>query len=92
MQDFFHGEGKGVTEGVDVIIAGTGVFVEVGTGDAVGTGEDVAKNVEVTVGHGVIVNVGGTDVNEAVDVGKTSVTLGMGVLVGTLGTHNRCPA
>lgn len=81
-----------MTEGVDVIIAGTGVFVEVGTGDAVGTGEDVAKNVEVTVGHDVNVNAGGIGVNEGVEVGNTSVIVTAGVLVGTLGTHNRCPA
>ena len=48
----------------------------------------------VAVAAGAWVNVGGTDVNEAVEDGKTRVivTPGIGVRVGMFGTHNLCPA
>ncbi len=79
-----------MSEGVEVI-AGTGVFVEVGTGEAVGTGVSVGRKVEVVVGNGVNVNAGGIEVKEGVEVGNINVIVTPGVLVGTLGTHNRCP-
>lgn len=77
-------------DGVYMTVAvGAVVCVAVGAGDEVGTMVCVA----VAVGHAVSVNVGGTGVNDGVDVGKFGmiVTPGTGVLVGTLGTHSLCP-
>lgn len=72
---------------------GVGVYVAVFGIVAVGTGEAVTMNVCVAVALACCVNVGGTDVKEAVDEGKISVTVtpGIGVRVGMFGTHNRCP-
>jgi hypothetical protein len=72
------------------VAAGTGIWVR----EAVGVGEEVAMNVCVAVAAGGCVNVGGTDVNVAVEEGKTRVmvTPGIGVRVGMFGTHNLCPA
>ena len=56
-----------------------------------GTGEAVEIKVEVELGN--CVAVGGADVKEAVDDGKTSVIVapGMGVRVGMFGTHSLWP-
>jgi hypothetical protein len=70
-----------------------GVCVAAGGGacvyDAVGVG--VVVEIKVEVGEGGWVDVGGTEVKEAVEDGKTSVmvTPGRGVRVGMFGTHNR---
>ena len=73
-------------EGVGVAVAVFGIV-------AVGTGEAVTMKVWVAVANGCWVNVGGADVKDAVEEGKTSVivTPGTGVRVGMFGTHNRCP-
>jgi hypothetical protein len=72
-------EGKGVRDGVRVAAAGT-----------VALGWEVAEGSVVEVGG----TVGGTLVAEGVSVGNSGmiVTPGTGVRVGTLGTHNLCPA
>lgn len=83
--------GNGVSDDVGVI-AGAEVFVADGMSVAVGMGdgEAVGINCVVAVGQAVSVKVA-VIVDEAVDDGKINVEPGFGVLVATLGTHNRCP-
>lgn len=86
--------GNGVIEGVGVIAgAEVSVGAGMGEGEAVDVGEEVEIKICVAVGTGdeVTTNVGGVNVNEAVEEGNTSVEPGGGVLVGTLGTHSLCP-
>ncbi len=73
-------------------MAGADVSVADGIGVAggLGEGEAVGMNCVVAVGHGERVKVGEA-VSDAVELGKSSVEPGFGVLVGTLGTHKSCP-